>query len=122
MSNPDFPALPLPGYQYQETPEDPGIRTQMENGSTIGRARFTRSRAFSPLQITWPAIKAEDKATLNSFYRDEIKGCSQNFNYIHKDPESEFYNQTFVVYVKSPPAYQKVSYNRYSATLILQEA
>jgi hypothetical protein len=119
MSYLKFPELALPSYSYEEGPEDPGIYSEYDNGSTIGRARFTRSRlGFS---LRWNAMGAADKAALLNFYRNVVKGSASSFQWIHNDPSSEFYHQTFNVRIIRPPTFQKVSQNRWTVTLVIQE-
>jgi len=75
MANPVFPNIQKPSYQYEVTPEDPGISTQMENGSVISRARFTKSRLT--YLYHWNGMPDADKVTLLDFYQNTVKGSSQ---------------------------------------------
>jgi hypothetical protein len=119
MAYPSFPDISKPNYAYDETPEDCGISTQMENGSVISRARFTKSRLT--FTLSWSAMTAADKATLLNFYRNTIRGSAYILVWTHSDPSSEFYNQTFNVRIISPPKFTKVTFNRWSVQLTLQE-
>jgi hypothetical protein len=119
MSYPSFPDIALPNQAYEETPEDPGISSKMENGSVVSRARFTRSRLT--FVLNWSAMSATDKDTLLDFYRNTIKGTASLFTWVHPDPASGFYNVTFKVRITAPPKFTKVSFDRWSTSLTLQE-
>jgi hypothetical protein len=75
MAYPIFPDIQKPSYQYDISPEDPGIMTQMEDGSIVSRARFTRSRLT--YLYHWNAMPDADKVTLLNFYQNTVKGVSQ---------------------------------------------
>ena len=57
-------------------PEDPAIRTEMENGMVQSRARFTRIRRSWTL--AWNALSEEDFQAVMTHYRGQ-KGGSDAF-------------------------------------------
>lgn len=120
MSYPSFPDIALPNQTYDETPEDCGISSKMENGSVVSRARFTKSRLT--FVLNWSAMSATDKDVLLDFYRNTIKGTASIFTWVHPDPTSSFYNVVFNVRITSPPKFTKVTHERWSTSLTLQEA
>jgi hypothetical protein len=91
----DFPStLPMPDLPFNEEPEDPGMRTQMENGSTKGRRKFTKRR-LRYVRLNWrniPLTQTEYDA-LQTFL-NSVGGSALNFNWIH--PVTHV---TYVMYV-----------------------
>lgn len=85
-----FPNLPLPALPLEEEWEDPGMRSDMADGSTIGRARFTRKRLKSVV-LNWQTIplSAEEYETLVDWL-DAIKGSATNFCWIHPVSHREY--------------------------------
>jgi len=75
MAYSSFPDIQKPSYQYDITLEDPGLASDMDDGSVVSRARFTRTR--STYAYKWNAMSSADWATLLTFYKDTVKGCSQ---------------------------------------------
>lgn len=61
-------------------PEDPAIRTEMENGMVQSRACFTRIRRSWTL--SWNALEEADFQTVMEHYRGQ-KGGSEAFNWTH---------------------------------------
>lgn len=121
MPNPKFPDIPYaPVNSYEETPEDPGIRTDMDDGSTFGRRKFTRGR-LSSISLPWQ-MSAEHKAILLDFYLNVVGGCALSFDFVHPDPDSEFYGKTLTVYFASPPVFKKVAPGWFKTTIVLREA
>lgn len=120
MSIPNFPEIEKPHATYDESPEDAGLCSNMEDGSQRSRARFTKSRLSFTLR--WNALSAADKGVLLDFYRHVIKGSSQIFAWTHPDPASEFYNQTFYVRCAKLEKFTKVPPDRWSAEMTLKEA
>lgn len=118
MSYPAFPNIGLPSHAYEEEAEDIGIASQMENGSVISRARFTRSRLKFTLNYI---LTYEQKETLLDFYRNTVKGSSSLMEWIHPDPRSEFYNQTFNVRFVEPLKLPKIAPSYWSVSITLQE-
>jgi hypothetical protein len=120
LAYPPFPAIAKPVYPYDETPEDPGIQSQQEDGSMISRARFTKSRlSFS---LRWKSLSKSDKSALMTFYRDTVKGCSEIFTWTCDNPSSEFYNQTFNVRFASPPKFSNSVVALWEVEITLEEA
>lgn len=120
MSYPSFPDITLPNQTYEETPEDPGISSKMENGSVVSRARFSKSRLT--FTLNWAAMPAADKAVLADFYRNTIKGSAAIFTWVHPGPASEFYGQVFKVRILQAPKFQKATFNRWAVSLTITEA
>lgn len=118
MSYPAFPNIGLPSYAYEEEAEDPGISSQMENGSVISRARFTKSRLKFTLKYI---LTYEQKETLLDFYRNTAKGSSSLIEWVHPDTKSEFYNQTFNVRFAEPLKLPRVAPNYWSVQIVLME-
>lgn len=110
----DFPNIKLPNFPLDETPQDPGMRSPMENGSVVSRARYTRTRRTFSLR--WSSLPNADKETLFDFYDNEIRGSSQTFNWTH--PET---SKPYVVRMTSLRA-QKVGPGYWSVEATLEEA
>ena len=89
MANPVFPTLALTrGGQdskfYSSEQEDVGMKSPMEGGYVVSRAKHTRAprKAFT---TGYSSIKTADKTTLEQFYAT-VKGASVIFDWI--DPVS----------------------------------
>ena len=76
-----FPQIAPPVYPLNEDWEDVGISNGFEDGTEQSRARFTRSRGTWVLH--WTALKDSDYQTLMNFWRKDVKGKSQLFNWTH---------------------------------------
>ena len=75
----DFPTNILrPSVLRDLSPEDPAIRTEMENGMVQSRARFTRVR--KSWTLSWTIIKEADYQTVRAHW-DTQKGGSDAFQW-----------------------------------------
>lgn len=119
MPNPQFPHIPYaPIYSYEEEPEDPSISAKMDDGSVISRPKFTKSRLT--LSFPWKMSSA-NKAVLLNFYRAVVKGRSLVFDFVHPDPDSEFYGNTLIVRFKTQLIFKKLAPGWWSTTVQLEE-
>ena len=78
----DFPTL-VEGQdsaQYEVESEDPTIRTEMEGGYVLSRARHTRIPRKT-YKTGFTHIGTADKALLDTFYDVTVKGGSSVFNW-----------------------------------------
>jgi hypothetical protein len=95
MAIPVFPTLSKKPASIIPIPENSGLATDMSDGYVVSRARFTRSRlTFS---VTYTALPYSDLEKIQDFYRETIYGEAMVFNWINSDPNSKYYNQTFIV-------------------------
>lgn len=80
-----FPAsLPMPDLPFgNEQYEDPGYRSDMSDGSSIGRRRFTKRRLLS-IELNWQKnpLTMEQYQTLQAFF-ETAGGSSCNFYWTH---------------------------------------
>jgi len=105
-------------------PEDPGISSQMEDGTVISRARFTRSRLTFYLSwgVTNP-LTTEEKLALLDFYQNQTKGVSEKFEWTCNALFSPYYGQKFIVrFVGDPPRFRMVAPGYWGTSCTLQEA
>ena len=82
MPNPIMPYVTEQDSQYfMESPEDPAMRTDMEGGYEISRARFTRAprRTYTS---GFTRMTQTQKDALDTFY-DSVKGGSVVFDWTH---------------------------------------
>src|SRR5690554_1300238 len=125
MALPVFPINIMPPITPGEEPEDPGISSQMEDGTVLSRARFTKSRLTFSLR--WGdsndnPLTTDEKDTLLNFYRDIIKGSSQRFTWYCNAKNSSFYGEEFTVRCINPPKFNEICPGFWSGTMTLQEA
>jgi hypothetical protein len=80
----DFPStLPMPDLPFEESYEDPGMRSDMEDGSTIGRRRFSKRRLKS-VKLNWENIPlSQDDYDILQTFLDSVGGSSFNFSWVH---------------------------------------
>ncbi|MCY1200492.1 hypothetical protein D9M72_119220 [compost metagenome] len=97
-----FPALPsgksFDSSKFSITPNDPGMRHEMEGGYAVTRARFTRkpTRVFN---CSLTNITQADKNALETFW-DTTRGTSRAFSWTSLQ-DAKTYNVRF----KSAPTY-----------------
>lgn len=76
MANKVFPStIQSPSIFYDETPEDIGMVSQMEDGSSVSRAKFTKSRTTR--NFHWNVMSDNEKDILFTFYKDECRGSAE---------------------------------------------
>ena len=110
----NFPNIKPPNFPLDENLQDPGIRSPMENGSVVSRARYTRIRRI--FNLRWSSLPNADKETLFNFYENDIRGSSLTFNWTH--PETL---KTYVVRMTSLRA-QKIRPGFWLVDATLEEA
>ncbi len=76
-----FPSIANPVYPLTEEWEDVSLTSGFEDGSTISRPRFTRSRG--KWTLTWNALAEPEYQQLISFWKDTAQGKSQVFQWTH---------------------------------------
>lgn len=101
-------------------PEDPGLASQMEDGSEISRARFTRSRLSFTVKSA--NMWVGDLEAFLEWYRNEIKGKSTSFLWTNPDNNSPYYNHEFTVRMISLINPKKVSFDYWTVEFVLREA
>lgn len=118
-----FPEI-TPPMTPEVQPEDPGISSQMEDGTVISRARFTRSRLT--FYLNWGEknpMPTDDKLIFLDFYRNKAKGVSETFEWTCNAPFSPYYGQKFIVrFVGEPPRFRMVAPGYWGTSCTLQEA
>jgi len=67
--------------EFSEEFEDVGIASQVENGSQISRAKFTRSRGTYTFKYN--CLSNSDYCALTSFFRNTVKGQAEVFDWTH---------------------------------------
>jgi hypothetical protein len=85
MANPVFPTLTLArggqdSQTYSVQLEDVAIKSEMEGGYVVSRARHTRAprRTFN---VNYKAITDADRKTLETFYGTTVRGGSVIFDW-----------------------------------------
>ena len=118
-----FPTIAPPKTPEVE-PEDPGLTSQMEDGTVLSRARHTKSRLT--FYLNWGPDKnllpTEDMETLMNFYQNVAKGSSAMFEWTCVSKFSSYYGQSFIVRAIKPPRFKKAVIGYWQAELVLQEA
>lgn len=94
MSNPVFPTLALTNggedsSQYAVEQEDPALKSDLEGGYVVSRARHTR-QPRKTFTSGFRAISNADRITLQGFY-DTVRGGSVIFDWI--DPVDQIVYQ-----------------------------
>ena len=74
-----WPEIQLPS-SIEETVGNPAIRSEMESGIVLTRARYTRTRRVWTL--TWANLRGGNYRTLRNFYVAK-KGGSLSFSWTH---------------------------------------
>jgi len=75
-----FPVLEAPSAPLDVTYEDNTIRSNLENGMEVTRAKFTRRRR-SWASVKWTSMSAADFAKLDNFYRNITGGGGDMFTW-----------------------------------------
>ena len=123
MATLKFPEI-TPPMTPEVQPEDPGISSQMEDGTVISRARFTRSRLT--FYLSWGEknpLTTEEKLQLLDFYQKKAKGVSEKFEWTCNSPFSSHYGQKFTVrFVGESPRFRMIAPGYWGASCTLQEA
>lgn len=117
----NFPTIQKPSYPFNSKLEDISLQSQMEDGTVVSRARFTRSR--ETFTLTWTALPDADYATLRTFYKSTVKGGSEAFQWTYPTITGDSYSgQTFTVrFVGGGIEFSKSKYGTRSGTLQIQE-
>lgn len=69
---------------YKATPEDPALKTEMEGGYTVSRARHTRTPRMT-WRFGWRSMKDSDYQLALDFWKAR-RGASETFTWV--DPAS----------------------------------
>ena len=109
-----FPNIAPPHYITEDW-EDVGIMSPMEDGSVISRARFTRSRGT--WTIGWNCLSQADYAILMNFYRNQCKGVSEKFEWIHPITK-----QVYVVRMIGKEPFERLGVVGWTGEITLMEA
>ena len=75
----NFPDIQLPS-SFEESTEDPTIRSEMESGVVLSRPRFTRKR--KSWVLSWANMRGAHYRILRDF-NDQLHGGSLAFNWVH---------------------------------------
>lgn len=99
MTNPVFPKMDkdMDSSLYAVEQEDKSLKTQMDGGYVVSRAKHTR-KPRKTFKIGYTALLAPDKGRLMDFY--DIVDCSLIFDWF--DPPTQ---KTYQVRFAAPPAY-----------------
>lgn len=119
MANPTFPTLSKKPASIDFGIEDPGLKTDMSDGYSVSRARFTRSR-FT-FTVNYLAMTYADKEAIEDFYRDTIYGSALVFNWTCNDPNSKYYNTVYAVRMTEVPEMTFVKPKWWSVQLVMEE-
>lgn len=86
MPNPVFPTLSIgqDSSQYELEIEDPSMKSEMEGGYVVSRAKHTRAPRKT-FKSGFTDLSGDDKATLTAFY-ETVRGGSVIFDWT--DPAS----------------------------------
>jgi hypothetical protein len=116
-----FPNIQQPSYPFGNQLEDPAISSQMENGTKVSRARFTKSR--ETFFLKWNALPAADYYQLRDFYKNVVKGSSERFDWTYPPIQGDPYSgQVFTVrFAGGSPNFSLANYGMYSGEITLQE-
>jgi phage-related protein len=115
------PELPLPDLPLEEEYEDPGYRSAMSDGSTIGRRRFTRSR-LTNVALNWRVteLTKEQYETIKTFINVTIGGSARNFQWTH--PVTGVTYQKMRLISKDKFSYGPTGNETYSFGMVIGEA
>lgn len=116
MADIDWPAgLPQrPSWtNYQETPPNLVVRTQMDSGPPKVRRRFTAG--VRPFKCGFDVLTATEIATLDDFFLNTTGGGALRFNWIH--PRTGVAAELRFV---SAPAYTAIGGLSYSVTMDME--
>lgn len=121
-----IPVFPASLNQYLVYPlsshiENPAISSPMENGTVVSRPRFTRARETFVLR--WTALPVEQYALLRSFWRNDVKGGSMEFNWTYPAVPGDAYsgNVFTVRFTGGEIHFDLVSHGYYAGELTIQE-
>ncbi|PWM78779.1 MAG: hypothetical protein DBY32_04715 [Phascolarctobacterium sp.] len=111
----NFPStIPAPNYPLGEELEDSTLRSTFEDGTVQTRQKFTRVR--TTYSVEWGNMPDEHKQTLESFYKNDVKGGALAFNWTH--PQS---GVTKNVRFTEPPKMSLSVTKYWSVSISLQE-
>jgi hypothetical protein len=118
-----FPDI-TPPMAPEVQPEDIGMSSQMEDGTVISRARFTRSRLT--FYLSWGEknpMTSDEKSLLMDFYQNQAKGVSEKFEWTCNSKFSPYYDETFIVrFTGDPPRFRMIAPGYWGTSCTLQEA
>jgi hypothetical protein len=119
MAYQPFPIMKTPSY-IKPIPEDRGFISKMSDGSTIGRAKFTKARLT--FEIGYQAESYENAENMLTKYMEDYAGCAEIVEFIHPDKRSKFYNQKFNVRFVSPPELDYNPPKYWGVKIVIREA
>jgi hypothetical protein len=111
VATPSFPELSRAfSLKQSESPVDPTLRDNFENGMESARARFTRNRRTFSMAVD--LLTADDKAALDTFYQDmTATGAAFGANpFLVTDPRNAENPQTYLVRFAALPKYVDVGW------------
>lgn len=122
-----MPTLKFPDITPPATPEvwpeDIGMSSQMEDGTVISRAKFTRSRLT--FYLSWGEknpMTSEEKLIFMDFYQNKAKGVSEKFQWTCNSEFSPYYGQTFTVrFIGDPPRFRMIAPGYWGTSCTIQE-
>jgi hypothetical protein len=109
MPNPAFPTIQSPSYQYELTPDDPGVIFSPQDGPDISWGRKTASKIT--YRYHWNAMPDADKVTLLNFYQNTVRGSSKICTWGSINGR-----------IITPPRFRKVSATHWAVELDFKEA
>lgn len=110
-----FPSLSKkPAYPLEESHEDSVIRSAMDAGYEVTRARFTRSRRTWSLR--YRLTPTSDATTLRNFFQNTVKNGSESFTWVHP-----VFDTSHTVTFKEPIHFEYVAYGLWNFEFTLQE-
>lgn len=118
-----FPDI-TPPLTPEDQPENIGMTSDVENGSVISRAKFTRSRLT--FYLSWGErnpMTTDEREIFRDFYQNKARGSSEKFEWTCNAPFSPYFGQTFIVrFNGDPPRFRLVAPGYWATECTLKEA
>lgn len=108
-----FPSIASPN-KMSGGPVDPAIRSEMENGVVVSRAKHTKSR--ETFSLSWNVMSDSDFDTLLSFYKNTVKGSAETCTYTQPGTST-----AYTVRI-TKMTYEAVLPDRWAVSLEMEEA
>lgn len=110
-----FPDIIKPSYGTTIDPEDTSLLTKMDDGSQVGRRKFTKSRISWKLK--WDAITKSDYLILSDFLRNTVYFSALTFKWI-----CPLDNTTYTVRYTAKEEFETKDVNTLTGSITLTEA
>ena len=109
---------PAPSSFSETKAYDPSLRSQVEDGEVISRARFTANKKLFRMRFEY--LTSADKILLDAF-QDTVMVGADTFNFTNEDQNDA---TTYTVRLVNPIIFRIVSGNtlQYTAEVVLMEA